>query len=253
VDSSYDSTLNRFIFVGTNMDQNNAYCRLMGYKPLLYTESVIGSKAYYVYDGVKGEVRKVAIPQDTSTSSVVQYYTDSLTYDDSTKRNKWYPIALADIPTYQAKTYDIPNSSIILKGLNISYDSTNDSIANPLNFNSFNIIGGFTTKDYSGVVTGRFVVFKSITPDADGTYPWFYIPIKPETLVYYTKTINTLLGSNIVKNGSVDGIIVTNNLSIKTEGSLKGYYDIQVDATLNTNVKHFMFRIAVVDYGGNIQ
>ena len=38
VDSSYSAALNRYIFVGTNMDQNNEYCRLMGYKPLLYTE-----------------------------------------------------------------------------------------------------------------------------------------------------------------------------------------------------------------------
>ena len=253
VDSSYSTALNRYIFVGTNMDQNNEYCRLMGYKPLLYTESVNKGKAYYAYNAVKGEVRKVTIPDDTSTSSVIQYYTDSLNYDDSTKTNTWYPIATTDVSTFAAKTYDIASSLIILQGLTISYDSTNDSVVNPVIFNSFSIIGGFTTKNSSGVILNRFAVFKSNTINSDGTYPWFYIPIKPETLIYYTKTIDTVLGSYIVKNGSADGIIVTNKLTDMDEGSLRGYYDISLDAKKNAISKHFVFRVAVVDHGGNSQ
>lgn len=58
-----------FEFEGTNMEQNNKYCRLKCYKPLIYIETITGIKAYYVYNEKNGEVRKITILSDESVGA----------------------------------------------------------------------------------------------------------------------------------------------------------------------------------------
>lgn len=254
VDGSYDSASNRWLFVGSNMDQNNAYCRLKGYKPLIYVEGITGSRAYYAYDGVNGEVRKITIPNDKTTTTVTVYFTKALEYDNTTLGTEWKVIKEEEKPNYSPPkiSYNI-TEEVSLKGLVIKYDSTDDGIDNAVTYNDFTKVGAFIQKDNKGVEIGRFVIVKANALDSNGKNPWFLLQIKSESLVYYSKTNDNLLSKYVVKNAGVDGIVVTKNSSVGEGDSLKGYYNIQLYLKKKTTVKEFEFRVSTVDYGGDIK
>lgn len=253
IDGSYDTSKKRWVLIGSNMDQNNDYCRLKGYKPLLYTESIVDNRLFYVYDKAFGEVRKVAIPNDSTTTTVTKYFTNSLEYDNTTEGTEWLVVSEADKIKYTPPNinYSITDE-VVIKGLVIKYDSTNDGIDNPVNFNKFVEKGAFSIKE-GKVEKGKYVVLESKIINVDGKYPWFVLPIKAESLVLYTKVKDSLVGKYLVKHDSLDGIEVTKN-STTTEGdSLKGYYNVQLYTKKSNAVKEFEFRVSTVDYGGDIK
>lgn len=254
VDGIFDASLNRWVFDGSNMEQNNAYCRLKGYKPLIYFETIMNNRAYYVYDAVKGEVRKVIIPNDGTTTTVTVYFTKFLEYDGTNLGTEWDVIPEENIEYYSPPNinYDITDE-VSLSGLVIKYDYTSDEVENPVTFNDFTKMGAFIKKDNVGNETGRFVVVKTNTMTSDGKYLWFVMPIKSEELVYYTRTADTLVSKYVVKNGTEDGIRIIKNSSTGEGDTLKGYYDIELDLKKKNLTKKFHFRISTVDYGGDIK
>ncbi len=232
-------------FPGTDMAYNNDYCKINLYRPLIYSMGINGSKVYYVYDKINKEIRKVEVPVDSSVTSGIKYFPVNIQLDSTNKGTNWDVINEVDIPSYESRSYNI-NEQVILKGLDINCDTTEDGITNPMHFTNFTLVGAYKATAYENIA-----IIKSNVMDKAGKLNWFKIFISPQNIKYYTNTKDVLISRNITAPSSDDAVTVTPNTS--DAGNSHKYYEIGVSASYKGETRTMNFRVATVDFGGDIK